>query len=463
MPEKGETIGGQTFDGVAEAAVFPGELPADPDTIFEGDAVALPEADNDWRFVRFRPPLARDGEPAPGDSPRSGVAIPDRGSPRVNQRPPRPRAFRLDDSQRGHRRPASFASRPKRSFGPNTSRFPSPGGPIDEAELEVEAAQRSGLVARSRVTLAGLAWTGLWRPRLAGLGPMVTNLIEGLFAKAELLGIIGVVFGLVFLAGLIGLVVREISRPRARRASLRCTSPWPRPVRRTIASRRAGSSASSSRSIATARRPRYARAQVEQATGGHHRWAGPHRRRRARAAEAPRRKRKANRRRRQARVARNRNKPARDFRCHFRGRPDRAAGAADRRNYGGRPGLLGLIKLARSIGAHIAITGGMAVGDSLLQQFVGHGIASRISARMGEGVLNGMLTTRVGLSALAVAGPCPFRSTSPPASLTSHRSCSAKGRRRPGVEGKTLTASRHQFELLSVPTLAKTPVCTSNQ
>src|ERR1700744_6012830 len=34
VPEKGETIGGQTFDGVAEAAVFPGELPADPNTIF---------------------------------------------------------------------------------------------------------------------------------------------------------------------------------------------------------------------------------------------------------------------------------------------------------------------------------------------------------------------------------------------------------------------------------------------
>ena len=76
--------------------------------------------------------------------------------------------------------------------------------------------------------------------------------------------------------------------------------------------------------------------------------------------------------------------------------------------YGGRPGLLGLIKLARSIGAHIAITGGMAVGDSLLQQLVGHGIASRISARMGEGVLNGLLTARVGLSALAVCRPAPF-------------------------------------------------------
>ena len=76
--------------------------------------------------------------------------------------------------------------------------------------------------------------------------------------------------------------------------------------------------------------------------------------------------------------------------------------------YGGRPGLLGLIKLARSIGAHIAITGGMAVGDSLIQQIVGHGIASRISAQMGEGVLNGLLTARVGLSALAVCRPAPF-------------------------------------------------------
>jgi putative membrane protein len=38
---------------------------------------------------------------------------------------------------------------------------------------------------------------------------------------------------------------------------------------------------------------------------------------------------------------------------------------------------LGLIKLAGSIGAHIAITGGMAVGDSLLQQLVGHRVAPR--------------------------------------------------------------------------------------
>ena len=64
-PERGETIGGDVFDGAAEAAVFPGELPGDPMAIFEGDAIALPEADNDWRFVRFRPPVVQRGQPAP--------------------------------------------------------------------------------------------------------------------------------------------------------------------------------------------------------------------------------------------------------------------------------------------------------------------------------------------------------------------------------------------------------------
>ena len=76
--------------------------------------------------------------------------------------------------------------------------------------------------------------------------------------------------------------------------------------------------------------------------------------------------------------------------------------------YGGRPGLLGFFKLARSVGSHLAITGGLAIGDSLLQQLVGHGIAAKLSARLGEGVLNGLLTARVGLSAMAVCRPMPF-------------------------------------------------------
>ena len=78
--------------------------------------------------------------------------------------------------------------------------------------------------------------------------------------------------------------------------------------------------------------------------------------------------------------------------------------------YGGRPGLLGFLKLIRSVGAHLAITGSMAAGDTILQQLVGHGIAAKLSARLGEGVLNGLLTTRVGLSAMAVCRPLPFAS-----------------------------------------------------
>ncbi|OAI31592.1 hypothetical protein A1351_04780 [Methylosinus sp. R-45379] len=82
--------------------------------------------------------------------------------------------------------------------------------------------------------------------------------------------------------------------------------------------------------------------------------------------------------------------------------------------YGGRPGMLGFFKLARSVGAHLAITGGLAIGDSLLQQVVGHGIAAKLSAKLGEGVLNGLLTARVGLSAMAVCRPMPFSAEKPP-------------------------------------------------
>jgi putative membrane protein len=82
--------------------------------------------------------------------------------------------------------------------------------------------------------------------------------------------------------------------------------------------------------------------------------------------------------------------------------------------YGGRPGLLGLIKLMRAVAVHLAITANMAVGDSLIQQVVGHGIAAKLSARLGESLLNGMLTARVGLSAMAVCRPLPFAALKQP-------------------------------------------------
>ncbi len=52
-PLKGERIDGEIFDGETETAIFPGDLPKNPNAIFE--QVSTPE-DPAIRFVRFRPP-----------------------------------------------------------------------------------------------------------------------------------------------------------------------------------------------------------------------------------------------------------------------------------------------------------------------------------------------------------------------------------------------------------------------
>jgi predicted YcjX-like family ATPase len=51
IPQKGETIGGETFNGETEAAIFPGDLPADPEEALRGDLEGA------LHFVKFRPPL----------------------------------------------------------------------------------------------------------------------------------------------------------------------------------------------------------------------------------------------------------------------------------------------------------------------------------------------------------------------------------------------------------------------
>lgn len=82
--------------------------------------------------------------------------------------------------------------------------------------------------------------------------------------------------------------------------------------------------------------------------------------------------------------------------------------------YAGRPGTLGFLRLARNAVAHLAVTGGIAAGDSLVQQILGHGLAARLSARLGEGVINGLLTARVGIAAIEVCRPLPFVNGQPP-------------------------------------------------
>ncbi len=50
-PIAGETVDGRTFDGKTEVALFPGDLPHNPDDVLKPDGEAT-----DVRFVRFRPP-----------------------------------------------------------------------------------------------------------------------------------------------------------------------------------------------------------------------------------------------------------------------------------------------------------------------------------------------------------------------------------------------------------------------
>ena len=51
VPEAGQTLDGEVFDGDTEAAIFPGDLPADPAAALDGSLAGA------LRFIRFRPPL----------------------------------------------------------------------------------------------------------------------------------------------------------------------------------------------------------------------------------------------------------------------------------------------------------------------------------------------------------------------------------------------------------------------
>ncbi|MDI7863900.1 TIGR01620 family protein [Rhizobiaceae bacterium n13] len=82
--------------------------------------------------------------------------------------------------------------------------------------------------------------------------------------------------------------------------------------------------------------------------------------------------------------------------------------------YGGRPGTLGMVRLMRDVVAHLAVTGSIAIGDGIVQQVLGHGLASKLSARLGEGVINGLMTARIGIAAMDLCRPLPFKATKRP-------------------------------------------------
>lgn len=81
--------------------------------------------------------------------------------------------------------------------------------------------------------------------------------------------------------------------------------------------------------------------------------------------------------------------------------------------YGGRPGILGSLRLASHVVAHIIGTGAVALTDDLLGQFFGQDLLRRLSRRLGEGAFNGALTARLGAAALDIIRPLPFIEATP--------------------------------------------------
>ena len=67
------------------------------------------------------------------------------------------------------------------------------------------------------------------------------------------------------------------------------------------------------------------------------------------------------------------------------------------------------LRLARSVVTHLVATGAVAVGDDLIGSVAGGGMLAKVSRRFGEGVVNGALTARVGIAAMEVCRPLPFR------------------------------------------------------
>lgn len=77
--------------------------------------------------------------------------------------------------------------------------------------------------------------------------------------------------------------------------------------------------------------------------------------------------------------------------------------------YGGRAGWLGSWRLLKQVAFHLAATGAIALGDDLIGAVMGGGAIAKISRRAGEGLLNGALTARIGVAAMEVSRPMPYR------------------------------------------------------
>lgn len=81
--------------------------------------------------------------------------------------------------------------------------------------------------------------------------------------------------------------------------------------------------------------------------------------------------------------------------------------------YGGRPGLFSQFKMIQMMIANLALSGGVAVGADLLGHVMGRQVATKLAGRIGEGMINGSLTARLGITATKLIRPLPYIEAKP--------------------------------------------------
>lgn len=340
------------------------------------------------------------------------------------ERRPRPRAFRLDGEQTvTPQTKAAAAAEPRRLapeiIEPEIDAYALEAMGLTQSlhdeEQATEAAQVSGVLGRMALSWGGLFFSSLMGLASLAAGLWVTGIVEDLFARSALLGMLGLILAGGLAIGALALFAREIHAMTRQHKIAK--------LHIAFAQARAGDDGMAARARLTQlcklyeNRPETGRARALlldvslQIVDGRDLIDLAERNLVQPLDEQARRE--------IARAAKRVSvvtavSPRAIIELVFVAGQAIALMRRIAEIYGGRPGLWGFFKLARSVGTHLAITGGMAVGDSILQQFVGHGIAARLSARLGEGVLNGLLTARVGLSAMSVCRPMPFATSKPP-------------------------------------------------
>lgn len=77
--------------------------------------------------------------------------------------------------------------------------------------------------------------------------------------------------------------------------------------------------------------------------------------------------------------------------------------------YGARPGYLGSVRLLRRMLANLAVAGVTESAHHVAVEALGGSLAAAISTRVGQGVINGLLTARIGLAAMHLCRPVAYR------------------------------------------------------